>query len=303
MADVLAEWVVQTGHETLLEPSIGDGALLRAVIACAERRFSQSFNLRLVGCDLDNNAIAEVGKWLAPGHELFSGDFLDMAPEVIGPVQGIISNPPFTRNHALPKSVRDALRRRFAIKGAAGLWVAFLLHAMRFLERGGRMAAVVPGAALFSNYGQEALSRICNEFEKVEIRQIVDRPLWSNHAEERGAIILAQGYGEGHCSLPTATRWSAAGDRLGDICQANGAGFRQALLSARRLGDLATLSIGAVTGFNKVFLLSDAERLAADIDIQDVRLIAAKIRLWRPFFEMLQDATFRRTWFGPSLLI
>lgn len=29
----------------------------------------------------------------------------------------------------------------------------------------------------------------------------------------------------------------------------------------------------------------------------------AQTRLWRPFFENLQDSTFRRSWFGPSLLL
>lgn len=278
LADILADWVVQTGRETLLEPSIGDGALLRAALACAEQRCFGSSNLRLIGCDLDSDAIAGVRSWLAPDHALLLGDFLDLEPEAVEPVQGIISNPPFTRNHALPKVRRDNLRQRFSIKGAAGLWVAFLLHAIRFLSPGGRMAAVVPGAAIFSTYGREALTRICNQFEHVEIRQIVDKPVWSSHAEERGAIVLARGYGAGSCLLPRATRWSASGNRLTDIHHVNPFCFRQALLGTRQLGDLATLSIGAVTGFNKVFLLSEADRRAAGIDTDDLTLVAAKGR-------------------------
>lgn len=278
IADILAEWVVQTGQETLLEPSIGNGALLRAALACADRRCRGSSSLRLIGCDLDDDAIAGVRSWLAPDHTLLFGDFLDIEPAAIKPVQGIISNPPFTRNHSLPKALRDTLRKRFSIKGAAGLWVPFLLHAIRFLSPGGRMAAIVPGAALFSTYGRETLARICDQFEHVEIRRIVDKPLWSSRAEERGAIVLASGYGMGSCSLPSATRWTASGDRLTDTHHANPFCFRQALLSARRLGELAAFSIGAVTGFNKVFLLSEAERIAAGIEIEDVSLVVAKSR-------------------------
>lgn len=278
IADILAEWVVQTGQETLLEPSIGDGALLRASLTCADRKCRDSSNLRLIGCDLDNDAITRVRSWLSPSHTLILGDFLDIEPKVLGPVEGIISNPPFTRNHALPKALRDTLRQRFSIKGAAGLWVAFLLHAIRFLSPGGRMAAVVPSAALFSTYGREALTRICNHFEHVEIRQIVDKPLWSSRAEERGAIVLAKGYGMGSCSLPNATRWTASGDRPMDAHSTTPFCFRQALLSATQLGELATCSIGAVTGSNKVFLLSESERMAAGIEIEDVSLIVAKSR-------------------------
>lgn len=276
VADILADWVVQTGQETLLEPSIGNGALLRAALSCAERRCLESSKLRIIGCDLDSDAIAGVRHWLTPGDVLVLGDFFELEPEAVKPVQGIICNPPFTRNHALPKPLRDSLRQRFSIKGAAGLWVAFLLHAIRFLGRGGRMAAVVPGAAVFSTYGREALTRICHQFDHVEIRQIVDRPRWSSHAEERGAIVLAQGFGEGACSLPSVTRWSASGNRLASSHHVNPACFRQALLSARQLDEIATLSIGAVTGSNKVFLLSEAERLAAGIEIKDLTLVVAK---------------------------
>lgn len=275
MADVLAEWVVQTGEERLLEPSIGDGALVKAVLACSARKASGTAGLRLIGCDIDQRAVTDVSAWLPDGHHMIRQNFLEAGRALIGKVDGVISNPPFTRNHALPKAQRDELRERFGYKGAAGLWVPFILHAIGFLKPGGRLAAIVPGAALFSNYGRETLERICQKFEHVEIREIVDKPLWSHHAEERGAIIFARGYEEGSCPLPRATRWSAAGSRVADIkprC------FAQALLGAHQLSEIASLSIGAVTGHNKVFLLSDMERKETGIALHDVTLVAARAR-------------------------
>lgn len=275
MADLLAEWVVQTGDERLLEPSIGDGALVKAVLACSARKASGTARLSLVGCDIDQKAITDVRDWLPDGHRMIRQNFLEADHALIGAVDGVISNPPFTRNHALPKAERDELRERFGYKGAAGLWVPFVLHAIGFLKPGGRLAAIVPGAALFSNYGRETLERICQKFEHVEVRQIVDKPLWSHHADERGAIVFARGFGEGACPLPRATRWSAAGSRVADIkprC------FAQALLSAHQLSEIASLSIGAVTGSNKVFLLSEAERTEAGIALDDVTLVAARAR-------------------------
>lgn len=278
IADILAEWVVQTGAETLLEPSIGDGALLRASLACAERKFPGSSRLRLIGCDIDDEAIAGVRSWLASSHALLAEDFLEVHPATMQRVDGVISNPPFTRNHALSRKRREELRQRFAVKGAAGLWVHFLLHAMDFLASGGRMAAVVPAAAMFTEYGREALKRICDNFEHVEFRQIIDRPLWSSHAEERGAIVLARNFGAGPCKLPSPSRWSAEGDRLADDQADNPLCFQQALAGASHLADLATLSIGAVTGYNKVFLMSEAERAEAHIEIEDLSIVAARSR-------------------------
>lgn len=278
MADILADWVVQSGRETLLEPSIGDGALLRAAEASADRKFGCTANLRLIGFDVDNFAIERVRRWLAPEHMLLSRDFLEFDPEYVDPVDGVICNPPFTRNHALQRARREELRRRFGIKGAAGLWVPFVLHALRFLAPGGRLAVVVPGAAIFSHYGRDALERVCKEFAHVEIRQTVDRPSWSSNAEERGAIVLAYGYELGSSSLPEATRWSAAGDRMADIRSEKPTCFRDALAVAVPLGEIATLSIGSVTGFNKAFLLSDPERSAAGIDTRDLTPIASRAR-------------------------
>jgi adenine-specific DNA-methyltransferase len=278
MADILAAWVVRTGRETLLEPSIGSGALLRAALNGAERRFPGRDALRLIGCDLDQDAITKVRGWLAPQHALLFSDFLAIEPGQVPLVDGVISNPPFTRNHALPKAERQAIRKRFGIKGAAGLWVAFVLHSLSFLRPGGRLAVVVPGAAIFSAYGRDALERICSRFAHVEIRKIVDRPVWSSPAEERGAIILAHGFGEGASEVPEVTRWSATGDRLADIYHANPACFRNALAGARTLGEIATLSIGAVTGFNKVFLLSEPERAAAGIEVDDLTPVVARAR-------------------------
>lgn len=278
IADILADWVVQTGNETVLEPSIGDGALLRASVACAERKFAEPSRLTFVGCDLDAHAIAGVRRWIGPQHNLRFGDFLELDPATVRAVEGIISNPPFTRNHALPAERRSRLRQRFQISGAAGLWVPFLLHAMSFLAAGGRMAAVVPASAVFTRYGQDALKRICGNFEHVEVMRIDDRTKWSSHAEERGAILLAKNFGSGPCQLLFASNWSAS--RIGPprCTRITPSYFHEAQSHARSLAELATLSIGVVTGCNKVFLMSEADRDRIGVDIEDLTIVAAKSR-------------------------
>lgn len=50
------------------------------------------------------------------------------------------------------------------------------------------------------------------------------------------------------------------------------------MLGAHQLSEIASLSIGAVTGHNKVFLLSDVERREAGIALHDVTLVAARAR-------------------------
>jgi hypothetical protein len=59
------------------------------------------------------------------------------------------------------------------------------------------MASVVPGAALFTKYGEELIRRLCTDFRRVGIYELDEKPAWIGGAEERGAVILADGYKQG----------------------------------------------------------------------------------------------------------
>jgi type I restriction-modification system DNA methylase subunit len=60
VADVLAEWVVQLGNERLLEPSVGDGALIRAALARAHLCDGTGQRLRFIVCDFNKGAAARL---------------------------------------------------------------------------------------------------------------------------------------------------------------------------------------------------------------------------------------------------
>ncbi len=276
IADMLADWVVRTGQERLLEPSVGGAALVDACIGAAVRKGGgKRCRLRFLGCDIDSGAISKLQGNARPNLELRAIDFLQLDPASTGKFTGVIANPPFTRNHAIDFARRNALRARFGIRGAAGLWVHFLLHALEFVAPGGRLAFVVPSAALFTRYGREAIERVCASFGHVEIRKFVDKPLWTNGAEERGALILCHGFG-GSCEVPPAGEWLSTGDR-----HRMAAGSRAFAALAERavpLGRLGRLSIGAVTGCNSIFLLTDEEREELNVPEGQLRLIVSRAR-------------------------
>ena len=276
IADMLADWVVRTGHERLLEPSVGGASLIDACIGAAARKGHQRHGrLRFLACDIDRRAIKKLQTTERPGLELRLVDFLQLDPASTGKFTGIIANPPFTRNHAIEPARRAALRERFGIRGAAGLWVHFLLHALEFVAPAGRMAFVVPSAALFTRYGREAIERACAAFAHVEIRKFVDKPIWTNGAEERGALVLCEGFG-GSCEVPPTGEWLSTGDRhqVAPDSQAFAIVWRRTV----PLCDLASLSIGAVTGCNSIFLLTDGEREQLNIQKNDLRPIISRAR-------------------------
>ncbi|UCI07217.1 N-6 DNA methylase [Mesorhizobium sp. B1-1-8] len=276
LADMLANWLVRTGCERILEPSVGEGALIEAAVRRSIAMHGSS-KIRVLACDVNPHVIETVIPHVAPDCDARVIDFLQLDPASTGLFHGVLTNPPFTRNHSLEKGRRVALRDRFSVPGAAGLWVHFLIHALEFLLPGGRLAAIIPASGLFSDYGRTALDRLCHRFANVEIREFADRPLWSNNADERGALILAEGFAQGACSLPDPKRWMVNGQPAGEIVRAD-AVFEQLARYATPLGTIAELRIGAVTGCNRIFLLNEDERLLMGIDRSEVRPVASRGR-------------------------
>ena len=278
LAQVLAEWVVQTGKERLLEPSAGDGALIRAAVARGKSCSMNSTGLTFVSCDTDKTATSRLNNLLTHKDIVINGDFLStpVAPELY--VDGVLANPPFTRNHAINSDYRKQLRNRFSIEGAAGLWVHFLIHACTFLKVGGRLAFLIPASALFTRYGQKTLERICRDFSHVEVRQIMEQPQWIGSADERGAILLARGYKHGCCNGARISTWPQVFDCDWIDRNETGTVFRELMSAASTLGQITTFSIGVVTGCNDVFLLSENERQHECISKDDVIPIVARSR-------------------------
>ena len=231
----------------------------------------------VLACDINPRVIEMVIPRLTPECDVRAIDFLQLDPASTGLFNAVLTNPPFTRNHSIDFRRRAALRARFGASGAAGLWVHFLLHALDFLMPGGRLAAVIPASGLFSDYGRAALDRVCRRFAHVELREFVDKPLWVNDAEERGALLLAEGFNQGASALPRATRWSVSGQKIEEIGTAD-AVFNSLSRQSKPLDALATLSIGAVTGCNEVFLMNDEERRSMGIDQPDLRTVASRSR-------------------------
>lgn len=98
--------------DDVLEPSAGTGKLMEAIAEVAGTViFAVEKNDRL--------ALALMNDW--PDANVWSHDFLDLAPEVIGgQVDAVVMNPPFER----------------------GADIAHIIHAKHFLKPGGRLVAI-----------------------------------------------------------------------------------------------------------------------------------------------------------------
>lgn len=276
-ASSLAGWAIRTGAESVLEPSVGGGALLKAALIQA-RQIKPFGGLRQpLACDIDRIALDTLRNELGETVEFCLGDFLELDPGKFRKFDVVIANPPFTRNHSIDVYRRKTLRERFGIEGPAGIWAYFLAHSMDFLVQGGRIASIVPGSALFTQYGDAFLRRMCRSFLTVNVYQLAERPIWSGGAEERGGIILAEGYRDGTCSKYVRGVWPPSSEVTYEhSCELQA--YRDLTSASRPFGDLASISIGAVTGCNSVFLLSEEERVAFNLAPDDLTLTVSRAR-------------------------
>lgn len=141
----LARWVLRGEVHRVLDPSMGDGAFLDAVAAEAHER---GIEPTVWGVEADADTYAATVRRGAISHALsVRDDFLRVRPFA---VDAVLAHPPCVRLRHLNQHDRArALQVGAKVLGHemttdTGLWLPFLLHATRFVVRGGRLAFVLP---------------------------------------------------------------------------------------------------------------------------------------------------------------
>lgn len=150
IADFMADAVREVEPETVLDPGVGGGVLLRAV-GEGPRRF---------GLDVDSAAIELAGGSLGKRVELAVGDFLDPVswPLSVESFDAIVANPPYLRHHNLSPE-HKALARRYStilnqnVSSLSGSYVYFVLESLLRLNEGGRLVFITPTEFLDVRYG------------------------------------------------------------------------------------------------------------------------------------------------------
>lgn len=170
-AEYMADWVLRQDGERVLEPSFGDGNFLNALAESARRR--DVTNTRLVGVEIDPKARKEaLDRGLIAADNAHLGDFLSEAPF---PVQAVIGNPPYVRLRNLPEKQRAAslVAARAMLSGpmdpSGSVWMPFVLHAMRFLEAGGRLAFVLPWEFTYVRYARPLWAELGRRFGSLRV--------------------------------------------------------------------------------------------------------------------------------------
>lgn len=277
VADSLLHWVIRSERDRLLDPSCGDGRFI------ARHRNS-------VGIEQDASA-AHKAMAHAPWALVHEGDFFAWANNTLERFECAAGNPPFIRYQSFSGETRARAQELCARAGAhfTGLsssWAPFLVAAATLLQPKGRMAFVVPAEIGHAPYSAPLLEYLIANFAVVHIVAVrsklfpdLSEDCWLLYADGHGArtdeirFSALQSF-RGLKAPPRAftriqaTEWRTTWKRRLRPFVLNGEAreiYREVLdePSTRRLGDIATVGIGYVSGANDFFHLrpSEARRL------------------------------------------
>ena len=173
-AQVMAEWAVRTHYDRVLEPCFGSGVFLKAL-----RRTSAGDSIRIYGVEMMETAYrASIASGLIDVDHAILGDYLDVPPFQ---VNAVIGNPPYVRLRSLPVAQeRNATRAAQEALGvpmdsAGSTWMAFVLHATRFLSQGGRLSFVLPYEFTHVRYARQLWRFLGANFGSLRVVRVKER--------------------------------------------------------------------------------------------------------------------------------
>lgn len=293
LAGFLVRWALRTPTDKVLDPAFGGGVFLWAADEHL-RSLGGAPEHQVFGVELDTTVHTQTSQLLAGrAANLLNSDFFDLEPGRLPPMQAVVGNPPFIRyqrfSSGRERAIRRAASQGVGLSRLASSWAAFVVHSLAFLEEGGRLALVLPLELGHAAYARPVLEYLARAFERVEL--ITFRKRLFPHLSQDCLLLLAEGHGLGEgqragfylrdlesaASLeglpgPQAldTQGLSSGqERLSEYWISRPARelYRELRDSAHtvRLGELAGVGTGYVTGANDYFHLSPQDVRQWDI--------------------------------------
>ncbi|MBB5724691.1 hypothetical protein FHS97_000599 [Sphingomonas endophytica] len=312
LSQILADWAIRSGRDTVLEPSFGGCGFLEAAFKRLDMLGSTDPVASIFGCDIDPVAFEHLSTVFSRPVDLDQFrhiDFLDCEAGAGWPhcFTTVLANPPYIPHQRIGRQRRKELGARTwgvpNVGGRASLWAYFLAHSVSLLEEGGRMAWVLPGAALQADYAASCRDYLRQHFDRCAAIVIRERLFLDEGADEETVILLADGHRscatEGVIELGEAQTLAELRALIADWSfgrwTGNTTGVSPAALSlksgdlgcftaltedtfCRTIGDFAKVQIGIVTGANPFFVLPQSSLDPAGLVEADCSPILSKYR-------------------------
>ena len=331
VAQKLVEWALAPEVGPVLDPSFGGCSFLRAAADHLNDRGLVRTNNHVYGVDIDPGARRYLRLLNAKGRRRATariGDYFSFNPATLpgAPFAAIVGNPPYLRHHAFGGAQRAQARSvthspAIGLPSTANAWAYFTVHSMSMLRRGGRMAFLLPGAALHADYARPVVRALEQGFSSVTLVYVRERIF--DDTDQDSVLLLAAGHRGGPCSAQYAEvatvqdLRSSLADGVSTRLFADGSDLKRSQSHfaheiadrlagqnlTRALGDLARVRIGIVTGANAFFLRSPSEmHRFRGRGIQGIPIISRSAQLRGPYWALAQQQTLDRSE-APSRLL
>jgi adenine-specific DNA-methyltransferase len=288
----LSDWAIRKSADRIMEPSCGEASFLlsagqRLQRICKPKRAPSLFDRaheseQLIGVEIHSDSARAASELLSQsgvGATIHIADFFDLPASA--DFDAVLGNPPFIRyqsfnGDARSKSLRAALAAGVNLTGLASSWAAFVVHASRFLKPDGRLGMVLPAELLSVQYAAPVRRYLLSRFASIRM-VLFERLLFEGALED---VVLLMAEGTGGCPMIEAMQVRDADDLPpGDSVQVATKEFTNDRWIAtlvkpeswsifsevtasdefETLKDWGSTYLGAVTGDNDFFCLSDSE--------------------------------------------
>lgn len=188
----------------IMDPSCGDGELLKAMLEEAPRKLIS--RIHLYGIDQDGEAVSRARTRLESSGQnelnLTTGDFLETCiresedPSLFGESislpspDAVIANPPYVRTQVLGSKKSKKLSEIFNLNGRIDLYQAFLVAIARKLSPGAYMGIITSNRFLSTKSGSSVRELLSDNFEIKKIIDLGDTKLFD--AAVLPAIVVAR---------------------------------------------------------------------------------------------------------------
>lgn len=296
----LVDWAVRKGSDRILEPSCGDGAFIDAAAvrllelgASVSRAVQQLRGIEIIPTEAEKaRTRLRPSLGIAANKTVATSDFFSWAKDTTERFDVVIGNPPFIRYQAFPEPSRTLAMAAMVDEGLkpnklTNIWVPFIVAAAAKLERGGRMALVIPAELLQVTYAGQLRRFLTDRFSRIDV--VSCNQLFFEGAEQEVVLVLAQGARAGRagstCKVAVTEAATVreitarpAKDVLAkaepkEIDHANEKWLKyfltareielmRALRTAPEITSLSThgsVDVGVVTGKNEVFVVTDEQ--------------------------------------------
>lgn len=297
VADFLVWWAIRSARDTVMDPSFGGGVFLRSACRRLVNLGGQPA-AQVFGAEIDPGVYSLIVDKLSDEfglgkRNLWHGDFFDIEPLPVRQVDAIVGNPPFVRYQRFTGDARTRALGRAAEQGVrltelSSSWAPFVVHSIAFLKRGGRLAMVLPMEIGHAAYAVPVLQYLSRSFGKITLLTF-RKKLFPNLSEDT-LLLLAEDKSASssrffirdlaHSGLLSEIQYRGRLPLPGTR-QMNGSSLTEGterfvhyliprkartlyrelrgLAKTKRLGEIADVGIGYVTGANDFFHLSPSD--------------------------------------------